>query len=85
MKIKIKEHFADLLDNKIDCIAMNDLDQAKRFQNDLLDQIKQIPINPYQYRKSFFFDDDNIRDLIFKKDVIVFRITNDAIVIFGFI
>ena len=85
MKIKIKEHFADLLDNMVDCIAMSNFDQAKKFQIDLMDQIKQIPLNLSQYRKSVFFDDDNIRDLIYKGNCIVFQITDSAIEIFGLV
>jgi plasmid stabilization system protein ParE len=46
-------------------------------------QIKNLPNNPYKFRKSFYFDDENIRDMIFKKYTIVYEIDldNDMIVI----
>jgi hypothetical protein len=40
---------------------------------------------PYAYRKSIYFNDKNIRDLIFKGYTIVFRITENKIEIFGFV
>ena len=40
---------------------------------------------PYSYRKSIFFDREDIRDLVFKGYVITFVIKNNIIEVFGFI
>ncbi len=40
---------------------------------------------PYAYRKSIYFNDKNIRDLIFKGYTIVFLITENKIEIYGFV
>jgi len=85
MKIIFKDTFVDRLEKQIEFIALDNPSIARKFKNKLLAQIKQIPRNPYQYRKSIYFNDINIRDMIFKGYTIVFRITDTAIEVFGFV
>jgi plasmid stabilization system protein ParE len=85
MKIVFKETFIARLENQIDFIAMDSPSRARKFKNDLLKKIKAIPKNPYQYRKSIYFNHDSVRDLVFKGYTVVFRIENDRIEIFGFL
>ena len=40
---------------------------------------------PYKNKQSIFFDDQNIRDLIFKGYIIVYRVKESEIEVFGFI
>jgi len=58
---------------------------ALKFKKDLLNKIKTIPSNPLIFRKSIYFDNDSIRDLIFKGYTIVFKITNNQIEVFGLV
>lgn len=85
MKIVFKETFIARLENQIDFIAMDSPSRARKFKNDLLKKIKSIPKNPYQYRKSIYFNHDSVRDLVFKGYTVVSRIENDRIEIFGFL
>lgn len=85
MKINFKEHLADRLDSHIGYLARISIEQARKFETDLLNQINQIPFDPYHYPKSVYFEGDNIRDLYFKENTIVFRITDSAIEIFGLV
>jgi plasmid stabilization system protein ParE len=85
MKIIYKESFIQRIENQIDYIAISNPDQAKRFKSELINRIKQIPLNPYQYCKSIYFEDICIRDLIFKGYTVVFRIDETTIQIFGFV
>ena len=85
MKIIFKESFVIQLQNQVEYIAIDSPTRARKFKTELLTRIKKIPLNPYQQRKSVYFEDNNIRDLIFKGYVIVFRITDLAIEIFGFV
>jgi plasmid stabilization system protein ParE len=85
MKIIFKDTFVDRLEKQIEFIALDNPSIARKFKNKLLAKIKQIPRNPYQYRKSIYFNDINIRDMIFKGYTIVFRITDTAIEVFGFV
>jgi plasmid stabilization system protein ParE len=59
------------------------LSASKRFRKDLFEQIKNLPNYPYKFRKSFYFNDENIRDMMFKKYTIVYEIDvdNDMIII----
>jgi plasmid stabilization system protein ParE len=85
MKIIFKESFVERLENQVEYIAIDSPARAGKFKNELLNRIRQLPLNPYQNRKSVYFEDDNIRDLIFKGYTIVFRVTNTAIEVFGFV
>jgi len=85
MKIVFKDTFASRLESQLEYIAFDSPTRARKFKSDLLNRIKEIPTNPYQYRKSIYFEDETIRDLIFKGYTIVFRITEERIEIFGFV
>ena len=85
MKIAFKDSFLNRLENQIDYIAQDSPARARKFKNDLLSRIKEISKNPFRYRKSIYFNSDNIRDLIFKGYTVVFRITEDRIEVFGFV
>jgi plasmid stabilization system protein ParE len=85
MKILLKDTFLNRLEHQIDYIAQDSPSRARKFKNDLLGRIRDIPKNPYKHRKSMYFDDSEIRDLIFKGYTVVYRITVDGIEVFGFI
>jgi len=50
-------------------------------------RIKKIPEVPYSNRKSIFFDRNDIRDLIYKGYVVVYKINEveKLIEVFGFV
>ncbi|MCD4790124.1 MAG: type II toxin-antitoxin system RelE/ParE family toxin [Bacteroidales bacterium] len=87
MKIKIKVSFHKRLSRQIEYIAQDSPVRAKKFKNDILSQIKKIYPMPYKHRKSIYFEDDDIRDLIFKGYTIVYRINKEenVIEVFGFV
>lgn len=85
MRIIFKDTFVNRLENQLEYIAHDNPVNARKFKNDLIKLIKKIPSNPYKHRKSIWFDDQNIRDLIFKGYTIVFRINNNNIEVFGFV
>ncbi len=85
MKIIYKESFINRFENQLDFIAEDKLSAARKFKKELLERIKEIPSNPYSYRKSIYFENVLIRDLIFKGYTIVFRINEDQIEVFGFV
>jgi len=47
---------------------------AVKFAKDLKINIRNLNNSPYKYRKSFYFNDDNIRDMTFKGYTIVYKI-----------
>lgn len=84
-RIIFKDTFIYLLENQLEFIARNNPANARKFKNELVNHIKSIPSNPRKHRKSIWFDDVDIRDLIFKGYTVVFRINNNTIEVFGFV
>jgi plasmid stabilization system protein ParE len=53
------------LEAQVDFIAKDSPQSARRFKNELIRNLKSIAQNPYQFRKSVYFDNLNIRDFFF--------------------
>jgi hypothetical protein len=85
MRIIFKDTFISRLENQLDFISQNNPTNSRKFKNDLFNLIKDIPSNPRKHRKSIWYDDVDIRDLIFKGYTVVFRINNKTIEVFGFV
>lgn len=85
MKIIYKASFVNRLENQIDYIAQDSPSAARKFRKELINRIKDIPKNPFSFRKSIYFNDKSIRDLIYKGYTVVFRINNEIIEVFGFV
>ena len=74
MKIKILPSFSETLLNHIEFIAQDKVSAARKFKSDILSKIQAIQSFPYKHRKSIFFDDASIRDMVFKGYVIIYKI-----------
>lgn len=87
MKIKIKDSFTTKLLHQIDYIACDSPVRARKFQKAIIREIRDILPNPYKHRQSIYFQDEKIRDLIYKGYTIVFRINEKekSIEVFGFV
>ena len=59
-------------------IAKDKVTASRAFQKELDKSIKNIPNFPYKYRESIYFDEKNIRDLVYKKYTIVYEINLDT-------
>ncbi len=82
MKIEKSKKFLNSYQNLLDYIAEKDgVERSKRFYINVEKKIKNLKFMPYKFRKSYFYDDKNIRDLIFKGYVIPYLIDNDKIII----
>lgn len=62
------------LQNIIEFIAKDSLNRALDFCFELDLKIDGLPLMPYKFKKSIYFDDENIRDLIFKGYVVPYKI-----------
>ncbi len=85
MKLLFKDSFLQRLESQIEYISSDSPKRARKFKNDLLNRIREIPVNPYRYRKSIYFEQKEIRELIFKGYTVVFRISKTQIEVFGFV
>lgn len=74
MKLRILKSFRDKLDEQVRYIAEDKPGAARKFKTDILKRIKEIPSMPYASRRSIFFERDDIRDLVFKGYVVVYKV-----------
>ncbi|MDY0320455.1 MAG: type II toxin-antitoxin system RelE/ParE family toxin [Arcobacteraceae bacterium] len=81
MKIIKDSQYTKALCNIIRYIAQDKLTAAKNFESNLNHKIKKIPHFPYKHRKSFYFQDDTYRDLIYKGYTVIYKIQTDTIII----
>lgn len=86
MKIEILLSFKEKLGNQVAFIAKGKPVTARKFKQEIISKIKQLSKNPYSNRKSIYFDEPEIRDLIFKGYIVVYVIdeTKKTIFVFGF-
>jgi plasmid stabilization system protein ParE len=87
MRIKVKDSFSEKLALQIDYISKDSPERARKFKNELIAELKKIVPKPYKHRQSIYFNNTEVRDLVFKGYVIVFRINEaeNAVEIFGFV
>ena len=86
MRLKISTSFKDKLNNQVEFIAKDKPSTARKFKSELISKIKEIAKMPYMYRKSIFFDREDIRELIHKGYIVVYKVNEKegAIEVFGF-
>ena len=87
MKISFSDGFVASLLDQVDYIAKDKPAAARKFKNDLLKNILKDLKQPFNYRKSIYFEDELIRDYVFKGYTIVFKIDIEKsnILVFGLI
>ncbi len=54
---------------------------AIKFEREVNKRITDLVNFPCRYRKSYYFDDERYRDMIYKGYTIVYRVDNDTITI----
>lgn len=86
MNLKISQSFKNRLAAQVEYIAQDKPSAARKFKSEILERIKEIPEMPFKHRKSIFFDREDIRELIFKGYVIVYKVDTQSqtIEVFGF-
>lgn len=66
-----------------DFIAFDSRARAKEFTQNVKLACRKLADMPYKCRKSFKFDDENVRDLIYKGYVVPYLVENECISILG--
>jgi len=79
MQIKRSAQYKKNLFQILDYIAQDKLSASENFLNELDKLINNLPNFPFKFRKSQYFDDENIRDMIYrvnerKKSIDIVRI-----------
>jgi plasmid stabilization system protein ParE len=62
-------------------ISLDSKNKALKFRDKLDKQIANIINMPYKCRRSIYFDDDNIRDLIYKGYTVVYKIDEEKSIV----
>jgi mRNA-degrading endonuclease RelE of RelBE toxin-antitoxin system len=83
----ISNEFRKLLTDQVRYIYKDKPRAALKFRKDLLKNIKKDLKQPFHFKKSRYFENENIRDHVFKGYVVVYEVDiEDKIVsVFGFI
>ena len=76
MKIKRYYRYIKELFQILEYIAKDKVSASEDFLIELDKLIDNLPNFPYKYRKSIYFNDENIRDLIFKGYTVIYRINS---------
>ena len=87
MKIKFSDEFYFLLNEIIDFIAKDKPEASRKFKKDLILALKKDLKFPYNYKKSFYLDDDTFRDYTHKGYTITFKVDDakQLVIIVGII
>lgn len=85
MKIRVQDSFLKKLNRQVAYIAQDKPIAARNFKKRLLKHLTSLKDFPYKHRKSIYFEDEEIRDLIFERYTIVFQINKEEIIVFGFV
>jgi len=85
MQIIKNDDFLEALKEILDYIAKDSITRAEKFYILLENKIKFLAFMPKMNRKSIYFNDKSIRDLIFKGYVIPYKINTNQIIILGII
>ncbi|WP_033916062.1 type II toxin-antitoxin system RelE/ParE family toxin [Campylobacter sputorum] len=79
--------FSDRFKRELKCIsdfiAKDNIKRAVDFENELISKIENLADNPKQYRASYYVDNSNARDLIFKGYTIPYLVDDEIIIILG--
>jgi plasmid stabilization system protein ParE len=84
VNITYEPKFVNSFNNIWDYISIDSKIRANHFKSELKEKIENLVHMPYKFRKSFYFDNEEIRDMIFKGYVIPYKIDkirNEIIII----
>ena len=83
MQIVKDEPYKNNLKTVLRYIARDSKSRASKFNNQLSIKVNKLPNMPYKFRQSHYYEDENIRDLVFKGYTIPYLIDqpNNTIVI----
>ena len=74
MKIKLTIEFNYDLNDIVDFISKDKPLAARKFKIDLIKKLNSDLLNPFQFKKSIYFDDENIRDYVFKGYKVIIKV-----------
>jgi plasmid stabilization system protein ParE len=73
MKIKLTIEFNYDLNDIVDFISKDKPLAARKFKIEIIKKIQKDLKEPFLFKKSIYFEDENIRDYVFKGYTVVFK------------
>jgi len=83
MVVRLQNSFIAKLRFVVERIAEDKKSAAHAFRREILRECYGLSDFPYRCRRSIHYNDDNIRDLIFKGYTIIYKIVDDEIKVFA--
>jgi plasmid stabilization system protein ParE len=83
LQIVKTDRYINSLENIMLFISKDSVNRALEFEDNLNKTINNLSQYPYKYRKSIYFDDETIRDLIFKGYTVPYLIEDTRLIILG--
>ena len=85
MILEKSDRFKDEFEVIVDFIALDSINRALIFYDEIIAKINKIPDNPYIHRKRPSLNEDNVRELIHRGYTVPFEIDikNNKIIILG--
>jgi len=87
MRIELQDSFIRKLNRQVDFIANDKPSAARNFKNTIISKLKDLKDYPFKSRRSIFFEDESIRNMIYQGYMCVYKIDskNSVIRVFGFV
>ena len=87
MKVSFEANFIEKLNEQVRYISKDKPKAARKFKNELISNLRKDLKQPFNFKKSIYFEDENIRDYVFKGYTSGYEINTkqNYIVIFAFI
>lgn len=74
MQINRLKRYNDNLFQILDYIAQDKFSASENFRGELDELINNLPTFPYKFKKSIYFDNNNIRDMVYKGYTIIYKV-----------
>ena len=74
MKVVLEKSFVQELEIICEYIGQNNPDNSYRFKDELFLLLASLKSMPYRFRKSLYYKNENIRELIFKGFAITYKV-----------
>jgi plasmid stabilization system protein ParE len=83
MRVRLLPSFIAKLQLVLEKIAKDKKSVAHSFRREIMRECYSLSDFPYRCRRSIHYNDDSIRDLIFKGWTVIYKIINDEIKVFA--
>ena len=77
MTLVFDERFEEKLVTILDYIVQDSIEASIVFEEALLTHLDHLPLFPYKFRKSLYYNSDKVRDYIFKGYTIPYLINEE--------